>query len=180
MVDPSNNFIMTQGIMPKFTITVVTAGTDWAVLSVSLSPSVPHVGDLVTFSVVVMALSSQGSFPQQFAAVCQIDGVSCGGGSLTYPGPLGTPFTVSTQTPWAATAGTHALIWGVATIPVGQDPDKSNNAMSMSFTVAPQVSTSTTTTPEYQNYALPFITSLALVIIILTKKTRKAPRQQVA
>jgi len=177
MVDPSNNFIMTQGIIPKFTITVVTAGTDWAVLSVSLSPSVPHVGDQVTFSMVVTALSSQGSFPQQFTAVCQIDGVSCGGGSLTYPGPVGTQFTVNTQTPWIATAGTHTLTWGVATIPVGQDPDKSNNAMSETLTVAPQVSISTATTPEYQNFALPLFACFALVIIMLAKKTGRMPRQ---
>ena len=180
MVDPSNNFIMTQGSPQKFTITVVTAGTDWAVLSVSLSPSAPHVGDQVTFSMVATALSSQGSFPQQFAAVCQIDGVSCGGGSLSYPGPVGTPFTVSTHTPWIATVGAHTLTWGVATIPVGQDSDKSNNAMSESFTVAPQVSSSTTTTPEYQNFALPLFASFALVIIMLAKKTGRMPRQQVA
>lgn len=162
-----------------FTITVVTAATDWAVLSVSLSPSAPNVGDPVTFSMVVTALSSTGSFPQSFSALCQIDGVSCGGGSLSYPGPMGTPFTVSTQTPWIATPGTHTLTWGVATIPVDLDPNKSNNAMSKSFTVAPQVSISSTTTPEYQNYVLPLIASFALVIIILAKKTGNAPHQVV-
>lgn len=173
MVNPSSKAISSSMSKQTFTLTVVapsTPATDWAVLSVSLSSPNPNVGDLVTFSMVVTALSSQASFPQNFAAVCQIDGVSCGGGTLTYPGPLGTPMTVSTQTPWTATAGTHTLTWAVATIPVGQDPDKSNNAMSKTFTVAPQVSTSTATTPEYQNYALPFIASFALVIIMLPKK----------
>jgi len=52
------------------------SATDWAVLSVSLNPLSPNVGDLVTFSMVVTTLSSQGSFPQNFAAFCQIDGVT--------------------------------------------------------------------------------------------------------
>jgi hypothetical protein len=51
--------------------------------------------------------------------------------------------------------------------------------MSKSFTVAPQVSISSTTTPEYQNYVLPLIASFALVIIILAKKTGNAPHQVV-
>jgi hypothetical protein len=178
MVDSSSKAISSSMSKQTFTITVVTAATDWAVLSVSLSPSSPNVGDQVTFSMVVTVLSSQTSFPQQFAAACQIDGVSCGGGSLTYPGPLGTPMTVSTQTPWTATSGTHTLTWGVATIPVGQDPDKSNNMMSKTFTVS-QVSISTTTTPEYQNFVLPVFASLTLAIIMLAKKARKLPRQRV-
>ncbi len=142
-----------------FTVTAgpppASSATDWAVLSVSLSPPNPNVGDLVTFSMVVTALSSQGSFPQNFAAACQIDGVSCGGGSLTYPGSLGTPMTVSTQTPWIATAGTHTWVWGVATIPVGQDPNKSNNAMSKTFTVSPKApfDYSISATPTQQNVA---------------------------
>lgn len=115
-----------------------TPATDWAVLSVSLSPSAPQVGDPVTFKMVMTALSSPGPFPQSFSALCVIDGASCGGGSLTYPGPAGTPFPVSTQTTWIATLGKHTLAWGVATIPVGLDPNKGNNAMSTSFTVTPQ------------------------------------------
>jgi hypothetical protein len=148
MLDPSYKQIIGSESQQIFTITLVappTPATDWAVLSVSLSPSSPNVGDQVTFSMVVTALSSQTSFPQQFAAACQIDGVSCGGGSLTYPGPLGTPMTVSTQTPWTATAGTHTLTWAVVTIPVGQDPNKSNNAKSITFTVAQASSQQTTT-----------------------------------
>jgi len=181
MLDPSYKQIVGSESDQSFTITFVappTPATDWAVLSISLSPSNPNVGDQVTFSMVVTALSSQGSFPQNFAAFCQIDGVSCGAESITYPGPLGMPMTVSTQTPWTATSGAHTLTWGVATIPVGQDPNKSNNAMSQTFTVA-QISTSTTATPEYPNYALPVFASLALAIIILAKKARRVPRQRV-
>jgi len=175
MVDPStNNEVQSSVSHQTFTISVVAAATDWAVLSISLSPPNPKVGDLVTFSMVVTAVSSQESFPQQFGAVCQIDGASCGSGTFTYPGPVGTPMTVSTQTPWTATSGPHTLTWGVATIPVGQDPDKSNNAMSKSFTVA-QIFTSTTTTPEYQNFVLPVFASLTVVIIVLARKAGKLP-----
>ncbi len=42
--------------------------TDWAVLSVSLSPPSPHPGDPVTFAMVASALSSTGPFPQNFDA----------------------------------------------------------------------------------------------------------------
>ncbi len=180
MMDPAGKIVKGSDSDQEFTIAVVapsTPATDWAVLSVSLSPPNSNVGDLVMFSMVVTAVSSQGSFPQQLAAVCQIDGASCGSGTFTYPGPVGTPMTVSTQTPWTATFGTHTLTWGVATIPVGQDPNKGNKAMSKSFTVA-QVSITTTTTPEYQNFALPLIASLALVIM-LAKRARKLPRQRV-
>lgn len=127
-----------NGAVVIFNTLAAAVTTDWAVLSVSLSPSAPYVGDPVTFNMVMTALSSSGSFPQSFSAFCVIDGASCGGGSLTYSGPMGTPYTVSTQTPWIATLGTHTLTWGVATIPVGLDPNKSNNAMSQSFTVASQ------------------------------------------
>jgi hypothetical protein len=127
-------------VVPMTTTATTPAGsaTDWAVTSVSLSPPNPHVGDQVTFSMVMTALSSPAPFPQSFSAQCVIDGASCGGGSLTYSGPIGAPYTVSAQTPWTATPGAHTLAWGVATIPVGLDPNKSNNAMSKSFTVAPQ------------------------------------------
>jgi hypothetical protein len=158
--------LLSHDVIPDITIQVAavttstttppTPATDWAVLSVSLSPSAPHVGDPVTFSMVVTALSSPGPFPQSFAAVCQIDGVSCGGGSHTYPGPLDTPFTVSAQTPWIATVGTHTLTWGVATIPVGLDPDKSNNMKSTTFTVAQASSQQTTTASSTASQAPDF------------------------
>jgi len=177
MVDSLGNGIGVSS-QQTFTINVITAATDWAVLSVSMSPSNPQVGDLVTFSMVVAALSSPAPFPQDLTAICQIDGVSCGGGTITYPGPMGAQFTVSTQSPWTATTGTHTLAWGVATIPVGLDPNKGNNEMSVIFTVGPQVSISTAT-PEYQNFALPVVASLALVIIMLAKKAARVPRQRV-
>jgi len=110
--------------------------TDWAVLSVSVNPPAPTVGQPVTFGMVMAAISSSGSFPQSVDAECVIDGASCGSGSLSYPGPTDTPFTVTAQTLWQATPGTHTLTWSLST---AGDPNPSNNVMSSTFTVAPQV-----------------------------------------
>jgi len=110
--------------------------TDWAVLSVSVNPPAPTVGQPVTFGMVMAAISSSGSFPQSVDAECLIDGASCGSGSLSYPGPTDTPFTVTAQTLWQATPGTHTLTWSLST---AGDPNPSNNVMSSTFTVAPQV-----------------------------------------
>ena len=114
--------------------------TDWAIQSVSLTPPNPQVGDQVAFSAVLVALSTTGSYPQSVDVECTIDGASCGGGSLTYPGPTGNPATVNTQTPWIATPGTHTLTWSVST---NNDPNPSNNVMSTTFNVGPAVSTTT-------------------------------------
>ena len=113
-----------------FTVTGGGGGvsTQWAILSVSVNPPAPTPGQPVTFGMVMEAISSAGPFPQTVDAECFIDGVSCGSGSLSYPGPIGTPFTVTAQTPWQATPGTHTLTWTVSTA-----------TMSTTFTVAPQV-----------------------------------------
>jgi len=114
--------------------------TDWAIGSVSLIPSTPQVGEPVTFSAVLTALSSSGSYPQSVDVECTIDGAPCGGGSVSYPGPTGSPATVSTQTPWIATPGTHSLTWSVST---ANDPNPSNNVMSTTFTVGAATQTAT-------------------------------------
>ena len=106
--------------------------TDWTIQSVSLTPPTPQVGDPVTFSAVLTALSSSSSYPQSVDVECTIDGISCGGGSVSYPGPTDNPATVSAQTTWTATPGTHTLTWSVST---NNDPNPSNNVMSISFTV---------------------------------------------
>ena len=135
-------FVATGGgavlTVAPFTIAGGGAGggsTDWAVLSVTVNPPTPIVGQPVTFGMVMEAVSSSGSFPQSVDAECVIDGASCGSGSLSYPGPIGTPFTVTAQTPWQATPGTHTLTWSVST---AGDPNPSNNMVSSTFTVAPQ------------------------------------------
>ncbi len=114
--------------------------TDWAIQSVSLTPPTPQVGDPVTFNAVLVALSTSGAYPQSVDVECTIDGASCGGGALSYPGPTGNPATVSTQTPWIASPGTHTLTWSVST---NNDPNPSNNVMSTTFNVGPAVQTTT-------------------------------------
>jgi hypothetical protein len=114
--------------------------TDWAIQSVSVTPPTPQVGDPVTFSAVLVALSTSGSYPQSVDVECTIDGASCGGGSLSYPGPTGNPATVDTQTQWIATQGTHTLTWSVST---NNDPNPNNNVMSTTFNVGPAVQTTT-------------------------------------
>ena len=110
--------------------------TDWAISSVSAIPSNPQAGNPVTFSAVLTALSSTGSYPQSVDVECTIDGTSCGGGSVSYPGPTSAPATVSAQTPWTATPGTHTLTWSVST---NNDPNPSNNQNSITFNVGPPV-----------------------------------------
>ena len=122
--------------------------TDWAVLSVSLTPSTPQEGDQVSFSMQMAALSSSAPFPQSVDVECTVDGMSCGGGSVSYAGPGGVPATVTASTPWTATPGTHTLTWSLSTT---NDPDPGNNVMSTTFTVGSPAQTtilaSTPTTP---------------------------------
>ncbi|HKM77976.1 MAG TPA: zinc-ribbon domain-containing protein [Candidatus Bathyarchaeia archaeon] len=115
--------------------------TDWAMSSVQITPPNPQVGDPVTLSAVLVALSSTASFPQSVDVECAIDGMSCGGGTVSYPGPAGNPATVSAQVPWIATPGIHTLTWSVST---NNDPNPSNNVMSITFAVG-SVQTSQTT-----------------------------------
>ena len=117
--------------------------TDWAISSVGLTPPTPQAGDSVTLSAVLVALSSTGSFPQSVDLECTIDGVSCGGGSVSYRGPIGVPVTVTAQTPWTAWPGTHTLIWSAST---NNDPNPSNNIMSTAFTVGTATQTTTSCT----------------------------------
>lgn len=108
--------------------------SDWAVSSVGLNPLNPHPGDSVTFTMTMNLLSTSGSIPQMVSVQCQLDDQSCGGGTVAYPGPVGQPFTVQSNTPWVATAGTHTLVWSIDST---NDPNPANNVMSTSFTVQP-------------------------------------------
>jgi len=152
--------------------TTTTAGlqTDWVITSVSLSPSSPHVGDQVAFSMVMTAQSSTGSFPQSVEVGCMIDSTVCGTGTLSYPGPTGVPFTVTSETPWTATPGTHTLSWGVRTIPAGLDPNPSNNIMSTQFTVAPQAQFdfSLSVSPSQQSVAPGGSTSYTVTVSLVS------------
>lgn len=138
------------GLVVFTTPTVITttagpvSGTDWVVLSVGLSPANPQVGDAVTLSMDMTALSSSMSFPQDVVVECQIDppassgGTECFFGTVTFPGPTGQSFTVTSKTPWATTPGTHTLMWDIATT---GDSNPGNNGKTISFTVVQATAT---------------------------------------
>jgi len=153
----------TPTLPPAISITPTTIlGTDWAITFVSLYPPAPNAGDQVVFSAGIVALWSTVAFPQNVRVGCFVDSTLVGGGIVNYPGPVGVLMTVSLQTPWTATFGTHKLTCGVATIPAGLDPNKANNVMSTTFTVGPavqmttqQVATSTQPIPDFTISANP-------------------------
>jgi len=122
-----------HGTDVSFTTLPATATTDWAVTSVGIRPHSPQVGDQLTLGATVIVLSTTGGYPQNFVAQCILDGSSCGSGTLTYPGPTGVAFTVTSASTWIATAGAHTLSWQVSTT---NDPNPGNNFDSYSFSVA--------------------------------------------
>lgn len=139
------------GDIVSFTTLAAAVSTDWAVLSVGLNPQAPNAGDAVTFGMVMTALSSTSPFPQSVDVQCMLDGNPCGQGTVSYSGPQGTAFTVTTETPWAATIGTHKMMWSISG---ANDPNPANNMMSTTFTVTAQTQTTaetqTETTPTSQ------------------------------
>jgi hypothetical protein len=122
-----------HGATLHFTTLPAVASTDWAVASVGIQPPSPQVGDPVTLQATVIALSTTGGYPQNFVAQCTLDGNSCGSGPLTYSGPTGVPFTVTSGSKWMATVGTHTLSWKVGTV---NDPNPGNNFGSYTFSIA--------------------------------------------
>ena len=193
--------------LPTATSTV--QQTDWTVLSIAAIPMNPQPGDQVIFSMNFAALSSNAPFPQAVYIQCQIDGFSCGAGTVTYSGPTGGPATVSSDSYWPASPGTHILTWYVGS---SNDPNPGNNAMSLQFFVplpqAPttvvastqmtqvsatatqppttviQTSVQTVTQPPatsstlsgfggIQNYTLPLLTIIIVLIAALALTTRK-------
>jgi hypothetical protein len=81
--------------------------TDWSVVSVSIQPAAPKVGDSVTLGMTTVALSSTGTYPQNVIVQCTFDGSSCGSNIISYPGPTGTSYALTSPTSWTATAGTQ-------------------------------------------------------------------------
>jgi len=108
--------------------------TDWALSNSGLSPALPNAGDPVTFTVTLVALSTNQPYPQSVDIVARLDGAVISGGTVGYPGPTGIPATVGSAPAWPATAGTHTITWFVAS---GSDPNPGNNEVSRTFTVGP-------------------------------------------
>jgi len=125
--------------------------TDWAISHVSAIPFNPQPGTPIAFSAVLTALSTTGSYPQSVYVKCTIDGMSCGGGSVAYPGPTGAPAIVNAQVPWIATPGIHTLTWSVS---ANNDPNPNNNIMSIMFAVG-SVQTSQTTQIPTSTQSMP-------------------------
>jgi hypothetical protein len=147
----ANAYGMSTGDIVSFTTLAGVPSTDWAVSTVGLSPQAPVGGDSVTFTMIMVALSSTAPFPQSVNVQCLLDGGICGEGTVAYSGPQGAPHTVSTTTSWTATVGTHSLTWSIS---VANDPNPANNMLSTTFAVAAQSQTQTSietqTTPTSQ------------------------------
>lgn len=107
--------------------------TDWVLLNPSLSPATPHVGDPVTFHVTLAALSTNQPYPQSVTVLAQIDSDMVGGGTVDYPGPTGSSIDLYSTPPWTATVGAHTITWKVTS--GSEDPNTSNNQVSLSFSV---------------------------------------------
>ena len=170
VIGPSSGSLPGAAVLGETSFSVVGSAaisTDWAVVSVSLIPPAPHPGDPVTFSALITAQSSTGSFPQSVSVKCQIDAQSCGSGTVNFPGPTGTPFTVSSETPWIATPGGHTLAWAISTT---GDPKPSNNMRSIQFTVAPlaQFDFSISASPSPQTVTPGSSTSYAVTVDLLS------------
>ena len=119
--------------LPPATSTVLQQ-TDWVVLGIDAFPPNPQAGQQMVFSMSFAALSSNMPFPQSVYVQCQIDGFSCGAGTVTYHGPVGSARTVSANSYWPASPGAHILTWFVDT---SLDSNPGNNVLSIQFFVQP-------------------------------------------
>jgi hypothetical protein len=129
--------------------------TDWAVVTVGTEPSANGTftaGTQVMLTMTMTALSTTGSFPQGVAVQCLLDGNDCGSGTLSFPGPLGVNYVVTSQVPWNTTIGAHTLMWEIDPT---NDPDPNNNVGTFAFQVlmpAPQFDFALSASPTTLNF----------------------------
>jgi hypothetical protein len=131
--------VCASGAKLQFTTLPTSTGpkvTDWALSNLRMTPSSPKVGDQVTLAADLAALSTNAPYPQRVENGFLVDGTDGNGGHSTYYGPTGTPQTITVDDAWTATAGTHTVTWEVDTYAHEyDDPDRSNNQVSLTFTV---------------------------------------------
>ena len=121
---------------------------NWAVFNPSSSPSNPTTADSVRLSVLLRIVTTISPGPYPVDISCSVGGLIVGGGTLTITGT--TPITVYTD-PKKFPAGTHTAIWVVDPNFEYNDNDRSNNQVSLPFTVtapAPSFDFSLTASPN--------------------------------
>ena len=116
------------------------ANTDWALSDLTISPSPPDLGDDIQIFADLTALSTNAPYPQSVQSGCWVDNLPPlppWGGTPKYSGPTGTPmllqFDFSSWTQYQ-TAGTHQVTCLVDPTSEYNDPDRSNNKVSLTFT----------------------------------------------
>lgn len=180
---PSFTFVFPTTTTGSMASSTVVQQTDWAVLGAEALPLNPQAGEQMFFSMSLAALSSNVPFPQHVYVQCQIDGFSCGAGTIPYNGPIGSARTVSANSYWPASPGAHVLTWYVDT---SLDPNPGNNALSIQFyvqpppqptTVMPSIQTTTQEVTTSPTQPLPTIvqTSIQTVTQSPTESSSAAP-----
>jgi hypothetical protein len=106
---------------------------DWAINGISMSPVNPFMGSPVTFTAQV-GVTTNSPLPQTVGVAYSIDGVQQGKGYVTYQPGMG--FLAVSSSPWTPTLGQHTVSWVVDPDMQYNDPNRANNMMQTTFTVA--------------------------------------------
>ncbi len=110
--------------------------TDWELTKPLVNPAKPKAGDAVYFGAILRALSTNRLFPQTVGI--EVLGPSIVGSfGVTYAGPVGSAMKIKTTGTWKLKAGKYKVFL-IADAPPPyhyNDPDRSNNQATISFTV---------------------------------------------